>query len=49
MHCSKCKTIIDKAILIAETVYGTDVYGTEDENIETLYCKKCFKQSFVNE
>jgi hypothetical protein len=42
MHCSQCKTIIDEAVLIAKTIYGTE------DTIEALYCKKCFKQSFVN-
>ena len=43
MHCAKCKTIIGKAVLIAETIYGTE------NNIETLYCKECFKREFVND
>jgi len=44
MHCSKCKTIITKAVLVVETIYGT-----EDDNIEQSYCKKCFKTDFMNE
>lgn len=43
MHCYKCKTVIDKAVMIIKTVYGTE------EDYETHYCKKCFKREFINE
>ena len=44
MHCDKCKTVIDKGVIMAEAVYGIE---EKKEGIETLYCKKCFKTEFM--
>jgi hypothetical protein len=45
MHCSKCKTVIDKAVLLQETAFGTEV----EDSTPLLYCKKCFTIDFLND
>ena len=41
MHCSKCKTVIEKGVMIAES-YGEYM----QEGNGKLYCKDCFKKEF---
>jgi hypothetical protein len=48
MHCDKCKTVIDKGVIIAEAIYGT-TESNNKEGVETLYCKKCFTIDFLND
>jgi hypothetical protein len=45
MHCDKCKTVIEKGIIMVEALYGIE--ENNKEGVETLYCKKCFAKEFI--
>ena len=49
MHCSKCKTVITKGVMIADTS-NTMLVGEEERvEVPVCYCKECFKQEFMGE
>ena len=43
MHCSKCKTVIDKGVMIKDMALENNWYDLG----ELYYCKKCFKNEFI--
>ncbi len=40
MHCIRCKTVIDKAVIVVETLLDNNDIRPK------YYCKNCFKREF---
>lgn len=43
MHCSNCKTVIEKGVMVV------DREVQEGDYITNIYCKRCFKKDFIND